>query len=139
MARHGKRETYTVEYPNHYFKPKELLTFVLMKGFDDDWQDLGMSDRDLAAIQVIIMAAPKGNELIQGTGGLRKLRYASSSSSGRRKPIRVCYAYFEEFGQALLIVAYAKNERDNISPADKKIYREMIARQKKVLSKGARR
>ncbi len=138
MKRQGKRERYTVAYPGHHFKPRDILTFIEMKGFGDDWQDLKLTDDDLAAVQIAIMAAPRMNELIRGTGGLRKLRYVTRGASGRRKAIRVCYAYFQEYEMVLLVVAYAKNEQDNIRASDRRFYREMIRRQKLALSRGPR-
>ncbi len=41
--------------------------------------------------------------------------------------------YFEEFGIVLLVVAYAKNEQDNLSADDKRIIREMIRRERAAL------
>jgi len=42
--------------------------------------------------------------------------------------------YFPEAAMVLLLVAYAKNESDDLSAADKKYIREMIEREHKVLS-----
>jgi hypothetical protein len=41
---------------------------------------------------------------------------------------------FSRRGAVLLVVAYAKNEMDDLSPADKKYIREMIKREHAVLS-----
>jgi hypothetical protein len=134
----SKRETLTVEYFRHCFKPKEVVSFVEMEGFSDDWIDLKMTDDDLRIVQALIMVAPKANPPIRGTGGLRKLRFITGAKTGKRKEIRICYAYFQEFEMVLLVVAYAKNERDNIPPADKRFIREMLRREKIALSRGPR-
>jgi hypothetical protein len=124
-----------VVYPRHQFKPVDLLTFIEMEGFTDDWNRLRLSDDDLMAVQIIIMLEPKGNEVVKGAGGLRKLRYSPQSSSrGKSAGIRVCYVYFQEFGIVLLVVAYAKNEMDNFPASHRRAYRQLIATQRSVFS-----
>jgi hypothetical protein len=57
--------------------------------------------------------------VIEGTGGLRKLRYASpGSGQGKRGSYRVCYAYFPAFGTIALFVAFGKNERSDLTAAE---------------------
>ena len=76
------------------------------------------------------------SDLGTGTGGLRKLRFAPSSKTGRRGWFRICYAYFPDAGVVLLIVAYAKSELDDIPAEDKKYFSNMIERQKAIFDKG---
>lgn len=124
-------------YPGHAFKPEDLLTFVEMDGFSDDWKDLGLNDEDLMALQISIMLRPKGAPVIPGTSGLRKVRFAPSGwKTGKSGAIRVCYVHFQEYGVVLLVVAYSKDEADDIPAAYKKAYRELIQRENKALSKG---
>jgi hypothetical protein len=40
---------------------------------------------------------------------------AESKAGGKRGGIRVCYVYFEEWGIVLLVTAYAKNRKDDLS------------------------
>ncbi|OAI41301.1 hypothetical protein AYO40_03335 [Planctomycetaceae bacterium SCGC AG-212-D15] len=108
-----------------------------MEGFSEDWQNLGLDDDDLWVVQLAIMARPTGGPVIQGTGGLRKLRYKPPKGSGIKKAVRVCYVYFKEFSIALLVIAYAKDEMDNISTEQKKACRELIRRQAAVFAKRA--
>ena len=85
-------------------------------------------------LQFGIMADPRGAPVVPGTDGLRKLRFASSRwGRGKRGAARVGYVYFEEFGVVLLVVAYAKNEQDNLSADDKRIIRDMIRRERAAL------
>jgi hypothetical protein len=132
----AKRAKITLTYPDHLLDPDHLVTFIEAHGFSDDWKQLGLKDRDLWVAQAMIGANPKGSPVIPGTGGLRKLRFAPESKGGRREWFRVCYAYFQEAGVVLLIVAYAKSELDNIPAGHKKFFREMIARQHAVFQKG---
>jgi hypothetical protein len=123
-----------LSYPEHIADPQGLLTFVHSHGFEDDWRDIGLKDEDIWIVQLMIQSDPEKNPVVKGTGGLRKMRFAPPTSSGRRKWFRVGYVYFPEAATVLLIVAYAKNEADDLSAADKKFIREMIEREHKIFS-----
>jgi hypothetical protein len=113
-------------YPPHALSPEDVLTFVELHGFVDDWADLGLNDTDLQALQGALMAAPTCGRVIQGTGGLRKLRFAPARwKKGKSGAIRVCYVYFPAYAVILLVVPYAKNEKDTLTNADKKTYRRL--------------
>jgi hypothetical protein len=127
----------TLEYPEHLLKPASWVNFIELHGFQDDWKHLGLTDPDLWMAQTMIGADPKGWPVIKGTGGLRKLRFSPPKKSGRRKWCRLCYVYFEEAAVVLLVVAYAKNEIDDISPADRKYFSELIRREHAVFAKRA--
>lgn len=118
------------------FSPAELLTFIELDDFRQDWRELGLDDDDLLALQVAIMRAPRKNRVVPGTGGLRKIRFSPKDlPKGKSGAFRICYVYFEELGIVLLIVAYGKNEKDDLSAAEKKAIRQYIERQKAVFSK----
>lgn len=128
----------TLAYPDHMLdNPAHWVTFIEMLGFTDDWRKLGLTDDDLQVVQGMLGADPKGQPIIRGTGGLRKLRFAPPKKTGRRRWYRVCYVYFEEADIILLIVAYAKNEMDDISAGDRKCFRELIQRERAVFLKRA--
>ncbi len=125
-----------MEYPGHRFRPEDLLTFVEMEDFAQDWQDLGLNDDALMALQVLIMIRPKGNPVVSGTGGLRKIRFSPRGSGrGKRGAFRIGYVYFEEFGIVLLVVAYGKNDSDDIPAAHRKLIRAEIQEQKREFSR----
>lgn len=68
---------------------------------------------------------------------MRKIRFAPKRfGRGKRGAFRVCYAYFEKVRVVLLVVAYGKNERDDLSPEAKKSIRDHLAREEEYLSKG---
>jgi hypothetical protein len=52
--------------------------------------------------------------------------------------MRVCYAYFEEFGVILLALAYAKNEQLDLKPVDRKTVRQLLQDQHDMLEKLSR-
>lgn len=116
-------------------EPEDLLSFVEAHGFSRDWDHLRLGIDDLVALQLTIMVNPKAGDVVAGTGGLRKLRFAPPAwRLGKRSGIRVCYVYFEEFGIVLLVIAYPKSAKDDLTAAEKKALRHMIDEQRKVFS-----
>ena len=50
--------------------------FIIMPEFDKKWKSLGFTDIELKALQEELTANPLLGKIMQGTGGLRKLRFA---------------------------------------------------------------
>lgn len=95
---------WTLWYPKHALSPKDLISFVQMDGFAEDWDGLGLDVcDDLSVVEVAIMAHPKGSPIINGTVGLRKLEVIP-----RKRPdllVHVYYVFFEELNITLLVLA----------------------------------
>jgi hypothetical protein len=131
----GRRKD-ILRYPKHLIDPQDFLTFIELDDFIDDWKKLGLNDEeDIFALQIMIMANPEGSPVIEGTGGLRKLRFSSSRwKTGKRGAARVCYAYFKEYAIAILVTAYSHKEKDNLSPAEKRGIKTYLERINKYFS-----
>ena len=92
-----------------------VYTFVETKLFTrliDEY----LSDEEFAALQLSLAASPEAGDVIKGSGGVRKLRWAGSGR-GKRGGIRVIYYLRLRNGQIWLLTAYAKNVRDDIPAA----------------------
>lgn len=81
-------------------------------------------------MEAAIVANPLGAPLIRDTGGIRKLRWAGSGR-GKRGGIRVIYFYHAGPEAIYLLTAYAKADREDLSPADKKVLAQLVAAIKK--------
>jgi hypothetical protein len=57
---------------------------------------------------------PEAGDVIQGTSGLRKVRYARAGM-GKSGGVRIIYLLQNERGQTLLLAAYTKNQHDTLS------------------------
>ena len=99
----------------------------MMKEFDREWNKLKLSDDDLQHLQNIIINKPDAGDVIQGTGGLRKLRIAFPNK-GKSGSGRVCYVTFITYDTTYLITVYAKNEKENISKADANAIADIIVK-----------
>jgi len=69
---------------------------------------------------------PLAGDLIPGTGGVRKVRWALEGR-GKRGGARVVYYYHSEAMPIFALTAYAKNERADISQADRNDFRRLTA------------
>ena len=100
--------------------------FVNSHPFDRQWSRLGLGDDELRALQLRLMFDPEAGDVISGTGGMRKVRWAIRPGQGKRGGGRVCYALFRRHGIIYLVLVYAKADQANIAPAKKpEIAREL--------------
>ncbi|MDR2903830.1 MAG: type II toxin-antitoxin system RelE/ParE family toxin [Clostridiales bacterium] len=110
--------------------------FIATHEFDRQWERMGLEDEDRRRLENEIVNNPQIGAVIRGTGGLRKMRF-SFEGRGKSGSSRVLYVDFVVFGRIYLITAYPKSAKENISPAEREIYRKVIEMVKKEL--GGRR
>ncbi len=90
----------------------------------------------LREIQEEILGNPSCGRIIQGTGGLRKVRIGDESrGKGKRGGFRVIFLDLPHVERTYLLAIYDKNEKDDISPDEKKILRGLVAKMKKEVEK----
>ena len=78
-----------------------------------------MSKSEMETVVSMISASPMAGDVIQGTGGLKKLRIPLQGR-GKRGGGRVVYWYYNEGYPAILLWVFAKNEADDLSPSQKR-------------------
>lgn len=89
-----------------------------------------ISEKVRKEMELAIAANPGEAPIIRGTGGIRKLRW-TGSGRGKRGGIRTIYFYHAGPKAVYLLTAYAKADRDDLSPADKKALSQLVAAIKK--------
>lgn len=86
-----------------------------------------MNDEAFRALQNMLMQSPCAGDMIEGTGGLRKLRFADASrGKGKRGGLRVIYFWWEAGKQFWLFTIYNKDEMTDLSAQEKKALKEMV-------------
>ena len=65
-----------------------------------------------------LAAHPKSGDLMEGTGGVRKLRWGRGAQ-GKSGGVRVIYYVHSERMPLYLLTLFAKNERANLSKAER--------------------
>jgi len=83
-----------------------------------------LTDEEYADLQWYLALHPKAGDLIQDTGGLRKVRWASGGS-GKRGGVRVIYFHAVNHKQVRLLLMYRKGVKDDLSAAEKKVLRKL--------------
>lgn len=86
-----------------------------------------MADEERALLVDYLAYNPAAGELIPGTGGVRKLRWALEGR-GKRGGARVIYFHHSGAMPLFALTAYAKNERADLSQAERNDYRRLTAR-----------
>jgi hypothetical protein len=86
-----------------------------------------LMDEDECGLLVDYLAHnPLAGDLVPGTGGVRKLRWALEGR-GKRGGARVVYYYHSAAMPIFALTAYAKNERADISQSDRNDFRRLTA------------
>ena len=102
-------------------------TFLETSEFTN-WVSAHLSDDDLVGLQKELLNDPEKGDVMPGCGGLRKLRIADPKrGKGKRGGARVIYLHHEEQDIIHLITIYGKNQQDDLSPSDKKTYRQLVS------------
>ena len=83
-----------------------------------------LSAEDQRLIQWHLLEHPTRGDLIKGSGGLRKIRWAGSGR-GKRGGIRVIYYLWHEH-TAYMLFAYPKNKQEDLTADQLKVLRQLI-------------
>lgn len=65
-----------------------------------------------------LAANPKAGDIMEGTGGVRKLRWGRQSR-GKSGGVRIIYYFHSDLMPLYLLTVFAKNERANLSRAER--------------------
>jgi hypothetical protein len=88
--------------------------------------DAMLSPAERDAVIAGIAQDPAGGDLIPGSGGLRKRRIALPGR-GKRGGARVITLYLGEAFPVYAVFAFAKNEREDLSPEQKRVLMRIVA------------
>ena len=123
----GKKQYEVLRHPPA-IAPEDVLTFIELHGFADDLARLGLDDLDYRALQFLLMVRPEA-PLVPRGGGLRKIRFAPLRwGSGKSGAARVCYVYFRRWSVIVLVLAYSKDEQQDIPPVQLESIRKVLFR-----------
>lgn len=89
-----------------------------------------LDDESFRALQNELAEHPEKGDVIEGTGGLRKLRRpAPKRGKGKRGGLRVIYFWWEAGKQFWLFAIYDKDEMEDLSAKDKGLLKDMLKRE----------
>lgn len=109
--------------------------FVELPSFMARWKSLGLNDADLLRLEIELLNNPKVGAVLQGTGGVRKVRFAFEDR-GKSGSIRVIYIDFEIYEKIFLLTAYAKADQASLTKQERNDLRGLVELLELDLEKG---
>ena len=100
-----------------YYSVVESRVFIELSIFKNKVDTLGGVEL-LKAIQIEILKDPTKGDIVQGAGGIRKIRIARAKS-GKSGGYRVFYLDLPDKGQTYLMTILDKRDSENISDEEK--------------------
>jgi hypothetical protein len=101
-----------------------------------------LTDDGYIELQLYLANNPEAGDVIQGTGGFRKLRWSDQRrGQGKRGGLRVVYYYFDEDQLIWFLTMYGKNEASDLSAQEKRLLKAAVDEEKRERDrrKGSRR
>ena len=111
-------------------KESEKMTreFIRTTYFDKRWNEMNLIDEDLRELEKHIMDNPGVGDIIQGTGGAIKLRWAlQGSDKGKSGGIRVIYVDLTHKAHIHLLLCYPKSKQEDLTYEQKKQLKQLIS------------
>ena len=89
-----------------------------------------LTDESLRALQNALLENPEAGEVIEGTGGMRKVRHADPRrGKGKRGGLRVIYFWWRAGEQFWLYAMYDKDATDDLSAKERAALKGMLKRE----------
>ncbi|OFZ88154.1 MAG: toxin [Betaproteobacteria bacterium RBG_16_66_20] len=86
-----------------------------------------LDDAGFAKLQQTLMKEPDAGDVIEGTGGLRKMRFADvRRGKGKRGGLRVIYYWWSAGKQFWLYTLYDKDEMADLTAKQRKDLKTML-------------
>ena len=77
-----------------------------------------LSESERLSIINYLASHPASGNIMQGTGGIRKLRW-SAHGKGKSGGVRVIYYYHHEFTPLFVLTVFGKGEKANLSKSER--------------------
>lgn len=77
-----------------------------------------LSEQERNDLIAFLAARPEAGDVMEGTGGVRKVRWAREGK-GKSGGVRVIYYYHSEGIPLYLLIIYGKSEKDNLSAGER--------------------
>ncbi|MGH7014821.1 MAG: type II toxin-antitoxin system RelE/ParE family toxin [Stellaceae bacterium] len=98
---------------------EKLVTVAEIDPFDATARRAGLTEDERTELVDFLAANPEKGDLMPGTGGLRKLRWRKGGR-GKRSGYRAIYYFFSDDMPIYLMAIYAKNQRTDLSPEQRR-------------------
>ena len=100
--------------------------FIELPAFERH-RDRYFDDERFTRLQIALMANPSAGDVIEGTGGLRKLRIADlRRGKGKRGGLRVIHYYWAGGPEFWLFTVYAKGELADLTARQRAALKQLL-------------
>lgn len=84
-----------------------------------------LRDDDYRLLQYQLVARPEVGNVIRGSGGLRKIRWAATGR-GKRGGVRVIYYWAADQEIIVMLLIYGKNEQDDLTSEQLRLLKRLV-------------
>lgn len=84
-----------------------------------------MNEDAYIALQRVLVLNPSAGDVMEDTGGIRKIRIAAKGH-GKRGGARVIYYHFVSASQIALLMIYPKNEQQDLTADERRALKAVI-------------
>ena len=84
-----------------------------------------LSDDEFRELRQMLLAQPEIGTVIQGSGGLRKVRFGTKGK-GKRGGARIIYYFLDAKSRFYLLTIYTKNEVTDLTSTEKKQLKSLM-------------
>ena len=95
-----------------------MITVVETPSFLKDVKRSRLSESEHLELIAFLAANPKAGVLMEGTGGVRKIRF-SVEGLGKRGAYRAVYYFHSDEIRLFALALFAKNEKENLTQAER--------------------
>jgi len=101
-------------------------TFIELPPFERHRQSY-LNDESFREFQKMLMGNQESGDVVEGTGGLRKIRYADAKrGKGKRGGLRVIFYWWQPGKQFWLFTVYNKDEMDDLTAAQRNFLKKLL-------------
>ncbi|SRR5712691_9234324 len=91
-----------------------------------------LTDDGYSELQLYLANHPEAGDVMQGTGGFRKLRWSDQRrGQGKRGGLRAVYYYFDQDQQIWFLTMYGKDEVADLSAKEKRLLKAAVDEEKR--------
>lgn len=99
------------------------MIFIETSFFTEDLSD-HLEDEEYGKLQKYLAEHPEAGDLIEETGGLRKIRWAAKGK-GKRGGVRIIYYHVASASQIRMMLIYRKGIQDTLTKKEKALLRSI--------------
>ena len=101
-------------------------TFIELPPFERHRQSY-LNDESFREFQKMLMGNQESGDVVESTGGLRKIRYADAKrGKGKRGGLRVIFYWWQPGKQFWLFTVYNKDEMDDLTAAQRNFLKKLL-------------